>query len=75
MFKTTMDSQVIQFLGDHEIRYFAIDNRLYPRAGRYTADYNYNGGQPMGIFGAPTILSGQDISTFMDEVYETSRGI
>ena len=59
---------------DHEIRYFAIDNRLYPRAGRYTADYNYNGGQPMGIFGAPTILSGQDISTFMDEVYETSRG-
>ena len=59
---------------DHEIRYFAIDNRLYPRAGRYTADYNYNQGQPMGIFGAPTILSGQDISTFMDEVYETSRG-
>ena len=59
---------------DHEIRYFAIDNRLYPRAGRYTADYNYNGGQPMGIFGAPTILSGQDIGTFMDEVYETSRG-
>ena len=59
---------------DHEIRYFAIDNRLYPKAGRYTADYNYNGGQPMGIFGAPTILSGQDISTFMDEVYETSRG-
>ena len=30
---------------DHEIRYFAIDNRLYPRAGRYTADYNYNQGQ------------------------------
>ena len=59
---------------DHEIRYFAIDNRLYPRAGKYTADYNYNQGQPMGIFGAPTILSGQDISTFMDEVYETSRG-
>ena len=59
---------------DHEIRYFAIDNRLYPRAGRYTADYNYNQGQPMGIFGAPTILSGQDVTTFMDEVYETSRG-
>ncbi len=59
---------------DHEIRYFAIDNRLYPRAGRYTADYSYNQGQPMGIFGAPTILSGQDIGTFMDEVYETSRG-
>ena len=59
---------------DHEIRYFAIDNRLYPKAGRYTADANYNGEQPMGIFGAPTILSGQDISTFMDETYETSRG-
>ena len=59
---------------DHEIRYFAIDNRLYPRAGRYTADYNYNGGQPMGIFGAPTILAGQDTGTYMDEVYETIRG-
>ena len=61
-------------LRDHEIRYFAIDSRLYPRAGRYTADMGYNQGQPMGIFGAPTILSGQDIGTFMDEVYETSRG-
>ena len=59
---------------DHEIRYFAIDSRLYPRAGRYTADQGYNRGQPMGIFGAPTILSGQDITTFMDEVYETTRG-
>ena len=59
---------------DHEIRYYAIDNRLYPRAGRYTADMNYNQGQPMGIFGAPTILSGQDVSTYMDEVYETMRG-
>ncbi len=59
---------------DHEIRYFAIDDRLYPRAGRYTADSSYNRGQPMGIFGAPTILSGQDISTYMDEVYETIRG-
>ena len=59
---------------NHEIRYFAIDDRLYPRAGRYTADANYNRGQPMGIFGAPTILSGQDIGTYMDEVYETVRG-
>jgi len=59
---------------DHEIRYFAIDDRLYPRAGRYTADANYNRGQPMGIFGAPTILAGQDIGTYMDEVYETVRG-
>ena len=59
---------------EHEIRYFAVDNRLYPQAGRYTADRNYNSGQPMGIFAAPTILSGQDVSTFMTEVYETSRG-
>lgn len=59
---------------DHEIRYFAVDDRLYPRAGRYTADAQYNRGQPMGIFGAPTILAGQDITTYMDEVYETVRG-
>ena len=59
---------------DHEIRYFAVDNRLYPRAGRYTADAQYNAGQPMGIFAAPTILSGQDPTTFMTEVYETQRG-
>ena len=59
---------------DHDIRYFAIDDRLYPRAGRYTADSNYNRGQPMGIFGAPTILAGQDITTYMNEVYETVRG-
>ncbi|HIF46694.1 MAG TPA: hypothetical protein EYQ73_07900 [Candidatus Poseidoniales archaeon] len=57
---------------DHEIRYFAVDNRLYPRGGRYNSEYS--GGNPSGIFGAPTILSGQDFATFMDEVYETSRG-
>lgn len=61
-------------LRDHEIRYFAVDNRLYPRAGRYTADQNYNNRQPMGIFGAPSILSGQDVGTFMSTVYETTRG-
>ena len=57
---------------DHEIRYFAIDNRLYPRAGLYSSEYS--GGSPTGIFGAPTILSGQDFDTFMNEVYMTSRG-
>ena len=57
---------------DHEIRYFAIDHRLYPRAGTYSSQYS--GGNPTGIFAAPTILSGQDFSTFMDEVYMTSRG-
>jgi len=59
---------------NHEIRYFAIDNRLYPLGGRYTADYNYNRGQPTGIFAAPTILSGQDFGTFLSEAYETMRG-
>ena len=57
---------------DHEIRYFAIDNRLYPRAGLYSSEYS--GGSPTGIFAAPTILSGQDFATFMDEVYMTTRG-
>ena len=57
---------------DHEIRYFAIDQRLYPRAGLYSSEYS--GGSPTGIFGAPTILSGQDFDTFMNEVYMTKRG-
>ena len=57
---------------DHEIRYFAVDNRLYPRAGLYSSEYS--GGSPTGIFGAPTILSGQDFDTFMSEVYMTTRG-
>jgi len=59
---------------NHEIRYFAVDHRLYPKAGRYNADENFNGGNPTGIFTAPTILSGQDFTTFMSEVYETVRG-
>ena len=62
------------FERDHEIRYFAIDNKLYPRAGRYNSEAGYNGGRPLGIFGAPTILSGQDFNTFTNEVYETKRG-
>ena len=28
----------------------------------------------MGIFGAPSTLSGQDVGTFMSTVYETTRG-
>ena len=57
---------------DHEIRYFAIDNKLYPRAGMYNSEYS--GTNPTGIFAAPTVLSGQDFSTFMTEVYMTTRG-
>ena len=59
---------------NHEIRYFAVDDKLYPRAGRYNSEAGYNGGRPLGIFGAPTILSGQDYNTFTNEVYETVRG-
>ena len=56
---------------DHEIRYLGIDSKLYPRGGLYS---QYNGGSPSGIFSAPAHLSGQDLYTFMDEVYMTSRG-
>jgi asparagine N-glycosylation enzyme membrane subunit Stt3 len=56
---------------DHEIRYLGVDTKLYPRGGLYS---QYNGGSPTGIFSAPTTLSGQDLYTFMDEIYMTSRG-
>ena len=49
---------------NHEIRYFAVDNRLYPLGGKYNADYSsYHRGQTTGIFHAPTHLSGLDIDT------------
>jgi len=57
---------------DHEIRYLAVDTKLYPRGGSYNSEYS--GGNPTGIFAPVSILSGQDFSTFMDEVYMTSRG-
>ena len=55
---------------NHDIRYFAIDNRLYPTAG----SYDQSGGNPTGIFYAPTTLSGLDPSTYMDTFYVTQRG-
>jgi asparagine N-glycosylation enzyme membrane subunit Stt3 len=57
-------------LRNHDIRYFAVDNRLYPTAGSYGA----TGGNPTGIFYAPTTLSGLDPSTYMDTFYVTQRG-
>ena len=57
---------------DHEIRYLGIDSKLYPRGGLYSSEYS--GGNPTGIFQPVSSLSGQDFSTFMDEVYMTSRG-
>ncbi|MBT3971894.1 MAG: hypothetical protein HOE92_06725 [Euryarchaeota archaeon] len=59
---------------NHEIRYFAVDNRLFPVGGHYTQDRHYNYGNPTGIFHAPTGLSGQDLDHFVDTVYMTERG-
>ena len=53
------------FRRNHEIRYFAVDNRLYPIGGRYDQDRSYNYGNPTGIFHAPTTLGGQDVDTFL----------
>lgn len=61
------------FRRNHEIRYFAVDNRLYPVGGRYDQDRNYNSGNPTGIFHAPTTLGGQDVDTFLKTTYETDR--
>ena len=55
---------------NHEIRYFAVDNRLYPIAGAYSA----SGGNPTGIFYAPTTLSGLDPDTYFETSYITQRG-
>ena len=61
---------------NHEIRYFAVDNRLYPLGGKYNADYqNYHRGQTTGIFHAPTHLSGLDIGTYITTTYETNQGM
>ena len=62
------------FRRNHEIRYFAVDNRLYPIGGRYNEDSRYNYGNPTGIFHAPTTLGGQDVDTFLSTTYETVRG-
>ncbi|HIF17118.1 MAG TPA: hypothetical protein EYQ85_07720 [Candidatus Poseidoniales archaeon] len=62
------------FQRNHEIRYFAVDNRLYPIGGRYNEDSRYNYGNPTGIFHAPTTLGGQDVDTFLSTTYETVRG-
>ncbi|HJM87523.1 MAG TPA: hypothetical protein QF433_04815, partial [Candidatus Thalassarchaeaceae archaeon] len=55
---------------NHDIRYFAVDNRLYPTGG----SYSQSGGNPTGIFYAPTTLSGLDPETYMSTWYVTQRG-
>ena len=59
---------------NNEIRYFAVDNRLYPLGGQYYEDYGYHQGQTTGIFHAPTTLSGLDTETYISSVYQTQRG-
>ncbi len=58
-----------------DIGYFAVDNRLYPLGGRYTQDAGYHGGNPNGIFHAPTTLAGLDLSHYLKSTYETQTGI
>ena len=61
---------------NHEIRYFAVDNKLFPLGGKYYADYSgYHRGQTTGIFHAPTHLSGLDIDTYITTTYETNQGM
>ena len=60
---------------NHEIRYFAVDNRLYPMGGRAYQDFqSYHRGAYSGIFHAPTGLSGLDMDTYITTTYETNQG-
>ncbi len=57
-----------------EVRYFAIDDRLYPLGGLFYEDYSYHGGQTTGIFYAPTTLAGLDPEDYISSSYLTKRG-
>jgi len=70
-YQGTLGETVIR---NNDIRYFAIDNRLYPLGGAYYGDYQYHRGQTTGIFHAPTGLSGLDLDDYITSVYETQRG-
>jgi len=59
---------------NNEIRYFAVDNRLFPLGGSYYEDQSYHRGQTTGIFHAPTHLSGLDLGTYISTMYQTQRG-
>jgi len=59
---------------NNDIRYFAVDNRLYPLGGSYYEDYSYHRGQTTGIFHAPTSLSGLDLDDYISTNYLTQRG-
>ena len=57
-----------------DVRYFAIDDRLYPLGGLFYEDYSYHGGQTTGIFYAPTTLAGLDPEDYISSSYLTKRG-
>ena len=57
-----------------DVRYFAIDDRLYPLGGLFYEDYSYHGGQTTGIFYAPTTLAGLDPEDYISSSYLTQRG-
>ena len=59
---------------NNEIRYFAVDNRLFPLGGSYYEDSQYHRGQTTGIFHAPTSLSGLDLDSYISTLYQTQRG-
>ncbi|GIS43277.1 MAG: hypothetical protein Ct9H90mP16_03470 [Candidatus Poseidoniales archaeon] len=65
---TSIDYEVATYEGgpgetivrNNDIRYFAVDNRLYPVGGYQYAESGMHYGNPTGIFYAPTTLSGLD---------------
>ena len=59
---------------NNDIRYFAVDNRLYPIGGYQYAESGMHYGNPTGIFYAPTTLSGLDPEDYIQSVYITQRG-
>jgi len=79
---TSIDYEVVNYdagpgetvIRNHDIRYFAVDNRLYPIAGYQYAEAAFHYGNPTGIFYAPTTLSGLDPNNYLQTVYITQRG-
>ncbi len=79
---TSIDYEVVNYdappgetiVRNHDIRYFAVDNRLYPIGGYQYAESSFHYGNPTGIFYAPTTLAGLDPNNYLETVYITQRG-
>ena len=79
---TSIDYEVATYEGgpgetivrNNDIRYFAVDNRLYPVGGYQYAESGMHYGNPTGIFYAPTTLSGLDPDNYITSEYITSEG-